>query len=692
VQSNPILQAFKIAAFGILAFLVWISFWQTSRQEEVIRKLETKLGQMQGETSASQGRNRDLQDEIRGLAGQVTALKDVLAKMDFRQVAPARQADDAGRTDDRPSPANADVPEYFTPEARALWGRFPDYLKKDPDAVVYPDLDQPGVDAAGRLRVRYGDTPSGINPLTTSDARVSDQIELYCLQPLTTRHVKQPSFYDQGLAIRVEKSPDYKEWVVWLREDVLWHPAQVDLTRYPHLKGRHHVTAHDVKFTVDMILNPDVNCGALRSYYTECEGVEVVDDHCFVVRWKKPQYTSIGFTLGLQPIPEFVLAFDESGQRYDAGQIGLAFNDHWFYRSNNYVGCGPYYVASFDPSDHVLLRRFDDFYGTLPPIREIHQQIFAEEKLGVQKLESGEFDLYSLMVKDWEKKVLKETGKTPFTDGSIEERWIWRTSYSFIAWKNTHPLFSDPEVRRAMTLACDRERLRDVLQLGKAVVVTGPQHPTSPFYPPDLEPVPFDLDAAKALLAERGWKDADGNGVLEREREGQVEEFRFTAMVPNNPLFRPIFEIFKEDLDRIGVKVALDFLNWKEFSQRLEARQFECTALLWSGDGWESDLYQIWHSSQIDEVPSSNFIEFGDEEADALIIELRGTFEHEDRVRLQRKLHKRIAALQPYTFLLCFQVPLMFWPSRVGNLDAGIQFATRPKVRYSPMTVRSAGR
>ena len=91
-------------------------------------------------------------------------------------------------------------------------------------------------------------------------------------------------------------------------------------------------------------------------------------------------------------------------------------------------------------------------------------------------------------------------------------------------------------------------------------------------------------------------------------------------------------------------------------------------------------------------MPSSNFIEFGDPEADALIVELRGTFEHEERVRLQRKLHKRIAALQPYTFLLCFQVPLMFWPSKVGNVDAGIQFATRPKVRYTPMTVRSAGR
>ncbi len=689
MQSNPILQAFKIAAFAVLAFLVWLSYWQTSRQETRVLEMKTKLGQMQGEMSASQGRNRELRDEIRGLAGEVTALKDVLAKMDFRQVAPKR---DDPRFEPPPDPSPDVIPDHFSPEARALWGRFPDYLTSDPDAVVYPSLDDAQVDAAGRLRIHYGDTPSGINPLTTSDGRVSTQIEEYTLESLASRHVKQPSSYDQGLAIRVEKSPDYKEWVVWLRDDVLWHPAQVDLSRYPHLKGRHYLTAHDAKFTLDLILNPDVDCGALRSYYTECEGLEVIDDHCFIVRWKKPQYNSISFTLGLQPIPEFVLAYDETGRRYDAGQLGLAFNDHWFYRANHYVGCGPYYMASFDPGDHVLLRRFEDYYGPTPPIREIHQQIFAEEKLSVQKLESGEFDLHSLMTKDWEKKVHKETGTTPFTDGSIEERWVWRTSYAFIAWKNTHPLFSDPEVRRAMTMACDRERLRDVLALGKAVVTTGPQHPKSPFYPPGLEPVPFDLEAAKVLLAERGWKDENGNGVLERERDGQVEEFRFTAMVPNNPLFRPIFEIFKEDLDRIGVKMALDFLNWKQFAERLHARKFECTALFWQGDGWESDLYQIWHSSQIDEVPSSNFIEYGDEESDELIVTLRETFEHADRVRLQRTLHERIASLQPYTFLLTFQAPLMFWPSRVGNVDAAIQFATRPKIRYTPMMMRRAER
>ena len=156
----------------------------------------------------------------------MTALKDVLAKMDFRQVGPGWQADDAGRTDARPAPAERGTSPSTSARARALWGRFPDYLKPDPDAVRYPDLDEPGVDAAGRLRVRYGDTPSGINPLTTSDARVSDQIELYCLAAARHPHTSSsPSFYDQGLAIRVEKSPDYKEWVVWLRDDVLLAPA-----------------------------------------------------------------------------------------------------------------------------------------------------------------------------------------------------------------------------------------------------------------------------------------------------------------------------------------------------------------------------------------------------------------------------------------------------------------------------------
>jgi ABC-type transport system substrate-binding protein len=474
--------------------------------------------------------------------------------------------------------------------------------------------------------------------------------------------------------------------VVWLRNDVWWHTPQVDLARHPHLAGKHRLTAHDVKFTLDLILNRDVDAAHTRNYYSECEGIEVIDDFCYLMRWRKPQFNSIAFTLNLEPIPKFVFGHDEGGEPYDEGQIGHAFNKHWFYEAGHYCGCGPYFVAEYEPGRHLLLRRFEDYYGQKPPIFEIWSEFFPDAETAAKKVESGEHDFHSLQMKEYEKKVVKEKGQNPFSDGRMGEFWTWGVSYSFIAWKNTHPIFRDARVREAMTWACDRPRIVRDLELDQARLSTGPQLPGGPFADPTMEPTPFDLSQARTILAEAGWTDTDGDGLLDKEIDGVRTPFRFTAMVPNNQLFIPIFEIFKEDLRKIGVQMDIDLLFWKQFKERLDARTFECTALVWSTDGWESDCYQIWHSSQADEVPSSNFIEFRDPEADRMMETLRETFEFEDRVRMQRELHRRIGSQHPYTFLMRYRIPVFWWKDRIGNFEAGCDYVDRPNVRLYPMT------
>lgn len=698
MQSNPILTFLKTAAFLLLAFLVWLTWWHSSREERKVQRIEVELSQVRGDLAASAAAQERQREAVQDLAGRVGALTDLLASGAFQGPAP----DGAGGAPAAPRPVAPrasreawrrgaiaeEPPAHLSPAARALWGQRTLYLSADPDEVPIPPLDAPGVDPAGRLKRWYGPTPSGINPITISDALLTIRIKEYCLRNVAQRHVKDASRYKPQLAIRVEvNEPQYTEWVVWLRDDVWWHPPQVDLNRYPHLRGKHRLTAHDVKFTMDMILNPDVNAAHLRSYYTECEGVEVIDDFCYVMRWKRPQFNSISFTLNLQPVPEFVLAYDEQGNRYEPEQVGLAFNKHWFYEAGHFVGCGPYFVAELDPDSHVLLRRFADYYGPPVPIYEVYQEIFPSAELATKKCEAKEHDFTTLQMHEYEKKVVKEKGQNPFSDGQMGEYWTWGTGYSFIAWKNTHPIFQDPKVREAMTWACDRPRIRDDQELGEAKLATGPQHPNTPYCPPDLEPTPFDLGRARALLAEAGWTDSDGDGVLDKDVGGVRTPFRFTAMVPNNQLFIPIFEVFKEDLKKIGVQMSLDLLEWKQFKERLDARTFECTALLWSGDGWESDLYQIWHSSQADEVPSSNFIEFRDPVADELMVTLRATFDRGERIRLQRELHQRIASQHPYTFLMFYRLPIFWWKDRVGNFLAGCAYVDRPNVRTYPMTI-----
>lgn len=661
MNENPALAIVKLLVLAGLAFAVSLSFCQGLRVEDKSEALRQEVGQ--------------LRNDVQRLATQV-------GEGGVAVRAPAASAASAASADSDAPPA------WVTGRARELWGRYPNYLSPDPEPVAIPSLATPGIDPNGRLTTWFMSAVSGLNPITKSDGLLRVRIMERCLESVVNRHVKNPDKYAPGLAVRVEHDPEYLEYTVWLRPGVKWHTPQVDLDRYPHLKGAHEVTAQDFAFTLGLILNKETDAGSLRSYYSECSGIEVIDDHCYVMRWKKKQYNSIEFSLGsFYALPRFVFAYDEKGREYAPNEIGGAFNDHWFYRDSHFIGCGPYVMASYDASSGCLVRRFDDYWdkANVPPIREIYMEIFPDRNLQITKLMAGEHDYGGLLAKDWDR--LRKDPSTPLAQGKLEENWLPGTQYGFIAWKNTHPIFKDLRVRHAMTLACDRPRILETLNLGRGTTCTGPAYVHSPNCPPDMKPVPFDLEAARALLAEAGWKDADGDGVLEGIVDGKEQEFRFKAMIPSNPEWKGIWEIFKEDLAKIGVIVVLEQLQWKQFSERLDARNFEATALYWDTSGWDDDQYQIWHSSQIQEIPSSNFIEFKDAEVDRLIELARVTFEPAERRKVQQEIHRRIAAQHPYTWVNTTESPICTYKDRVGNVKAGLVYRIRPFARLLPMTL-----
>jgi ABC-type transport system substrate-binding protein len=698
VNEHPLWSALKVGVLCLWAILTLLVFWQGTRREEAAVRLKDEVGQLRGEIAQQVARLREAQaaqqahkEGVERIEGSVQALSARIVEGSVSVAPPSGTTGPA--TPRAPGSGGAGAPAHVQGRARELWGRYPDYLKPDPTRVPYPAFDTPGLDPNGRVRTWFQSALSGLNPITRNDGNLTRNIKNRCMAWMCAYHDKNPDEFAPWLATRVEVDPEHLEYVLWMRPGVKWQIPQLNLERYPHLKGEHEVTAKDVKFALDLILNPAIEASAIRSYYSECKGAEVVDDYCVIVRWKKKQWNSIAWTLAeLAPMPEFLLAFDESGKRYDADRLPGAINDHWFYRDDRFLHCGPYVMAEYDKSSHCLLRRNEGYFDAarLPPIREIYMEIFPERELQEKKLMAGDHDYGGLLPHSWDR--LRKDPSTPLGRGEMEENWLWGTQYGFIAWKMTHPIFKDLKVRTAMTLACDRFRINESLHLGKSAVVTGPAYFQSPFVPEGLEPLPFDLERAKALLAEAGWKDANGNGVLEKVVDGSEREFRFTAMVPQNKEWKDVFEIFKEDLTKIGVIMTLEFLQWGQFSERLEDRKFDCTALYWDTSGWDSDFHQIWHSSQIEEPKSSNFIEFKDPDVDRWIEEARLTFDRAKRRKIQQDIHRRIAELQPYTFMHTSRSALLSYPERLQNVKAGMQYRLRPFARLFPMYVPSGAR
>ena len=118
--------------------------------------------------------------------------------------------------------------------------------------------------------------------------------------------------------------------------------------------------------------------------------------------------------------------------------------------------------------------------------------------------------------------------------------------------------------------------------------------------------------------------------------------------------------MLQENLKEIGITMSIRKLEWAVFIQRIEEHNFDACTLGWAL-GWETDPYQIWHSSQAVEK-GSNFVGFKNEEADKLIEEARKEFDPEKRRQMYYRLQEIIHDEQPYTFLFtdkaldgCFQ-------------------------------------
>src|SRR4030095_10183112 len=111
-------------------------------------------------------------------------------------------------------------------------------------------------------------------------------------------------------------------------------------------------------------------------------------------------------------------------------------------------------------------------------------------------------------------------------------------------------LFKRSTARKAMTLAIDRQRIVDALAFGEGKVTANPVMSLSPFYAQDIAPHPYDPARAKELLAGEGWRDSNGDGIL--DRDGKKFEFTLVTNL-GNQMREDALVMIQDDLRKIGV-------------------------------------------------------------------------------------------------------------------------------------------
>jgi len=463
----------------------------------------------------------------------------------------------------------------------------------------------------------YGDTlieasigePSNLLPVLSSDS-ASSAINGLVYSSLVR--------YDKNLVLEGELaesweiSPDNLTITFHLRPGVTFHDGQP-------------LTSADVLFTYQLYIDPNTPTAYAESY-KQVARAEAPDPLTFRVSYSKP-YAPALESWGMPVLPRHLLT------GVDITKSPL---------SREPVGSGPYRFVEWKPGEKVVLEANPNYFEGSPYIKRVVYRVIPDMSTQFLELQSGSLDYMGLTPIQYQTQT-----DTPAFIRRFNKYSYLTFSYTYLGYNLRRPLFQDVRVRQALSYAINKQEIVDGVLLGLGQPATGPYKPDSWMYNPKVRRYDYDPDKARALLAEAGWRDSDGDGIL--DKAGQP--FAFTIVTnQGNDLRVKSGEIIQRRFRDVGVDVKLRVIEWASFLKEfINPGNFDATILGWS-TGPEPDQYDIWHSSKTG-PRELNFIAYQNAEVDRLLEEGRRTFDQAERKRVYDRFQEILAEEQPYTFL-----------------------------------------
>lgn len=424
--------------------------------------------------------------------------------------------------------------------------------------------------------------------------------------------------YDRNLKIvgdlaeSWEISPDGLNIVFHLRKGVKWHDG-------------HPFTAQDVQFTYQVTIDPKTPT-AYAGDFLKVKKLTVLDDHTVRVSYDKPFAPAL-MSWSSPVLPRHLLA----GQDIISSPL-----------SRHPVGTGPYRFREWVAGQKIVLAANPDYFEGRPYIDGYIMRIIPDTATMFLELRAGGIDQMGLTPLQY----TRQTENNLFRKQYRKYRYL-SFSYVYMGYNLKNPLFADRRVRQAIAYAVDKEEMIRGVLLGLGQPATGPYKPGTWAYNGRVRTYPYDPGRAKALLAEAGWRDSDGDGIL--DRDGKPFTFEIITN-QGNEVRAKCAEIIQKQLADVGIKVKIRILEWAAFvNDFINKRRFEATILGWSIPQ-DPDIYDVWHSSKTgpDEL---NFISYKNDEVDRLIEKGRGVFDRKERKKCYDRIQEILAEEQPYLFL-----------------------------------------
>jgi peptide/nickel transport system substrate-binding protein len=515
----------------------------------------------------------------------------------------------------------------------------------------------PGV-YGGRVVVTTLGPPKSFNPMTANETSSNDIIGRLVFEGLTGYdNVTQE--VTPGLASRWETSPDGRVWTFHLRKGIRWSDGTP-------------ITADDVIFTSQVLLDTTIHASASDLVHVEGKPpvFEKVDDATVRISLPTTYGPFIHVISSVRILPRHVL---ESA--WTAGRFGSTWGVDT--APDSIVSSGPFRVAAYVPNESVTLKpnfwyyKVDSKNQRLPYIDELVFRVVPDQNAEVVTFRAGGSDGLYVRAEDY--KSMKDgeaAGNYTVLDLGMEfgSNLLWfnlkdgrrENGKPFIdpvkqAW------FRNVHFRKAVAHAIDKESIVRNVYYGLAEPLHGPI-PTANrlWYNEGVTKYTFDLEKAKALLAEGGFRDTDGDGIVEDPKGNRVS-FRIGTSASNKERVATGTMIV-EDLRKIGIDAQFTPLDFNAIVTAIQ-QTFDYEAMILGGTGGtppdpvmmvntlkSSGRMHYWNPNQ--RTPSTPW----EAEVDSLVDAQMKINDHAERKRLMDRVQEIYAE----------QVPAIFTVSKKG--------------------------
>lgn len=348
--------------------------------------------------------------------------------------------------------------------------------------------------------------------------------------------------------------PDAVTYDFILRDDVYFHNGKK-------------LTSADVKATYESMLNEKL-ASPFRGEWSVLDKIETPEPNRIIFKLKNP-YVPFLTLLSLGILPQDLAERAALGKPIER---------------NEYVGTGPFQIVpQAAKTEKIRLTRFEKFYGGAPKIKNLTLWFIADNTLRTLELMKGRLDVVMNAVPYVMVNALKAKDNLKF-EANVG------INFNYLGFNFKNPYLQNKKVRMAIAYAIDRDKIIRYKLAGLARKADSVLSPVHWAYNSELTPFDFDLNKAKTLLDEAGFKDPDGDGPQKR--------FKLVYKTSTNKERLEIVQLIAENLRKIGIDVEVRSFEFGTLMRDLMQGDFDLFSLIWSGVNEPDQYYTIAHSSK----------------------------------------------------------------------------------------------